>query len=97
MAGMCAYPIRPRRAGTAWIVYEYILTFTQEVELLWRRKFTGATLLFLVNRYLLLAYFGQHFIDQIPALQTVSMTTVPSSAMVLDPLTITTRRMYTVK
>ena len=71
---------RPRHIGTAWIAYEYVLTFTQEVELFWRRKFTGATLLFLLNRYFLLAYYGQHFIDQIPALQTASA--LPSSAVV---------------
>lgn len=36
------------------MVYEYIITFSEEVQLFWRRKPTGAIVLFLLNRYLLL-------------------------------------------
>ena len=57
----------------AWIVFEYILTFTDEVQLFWRRKLTGATALFLVNRYTLLLYFLIFvYVAGIPALNTVS-------------------------
>ncbi|KAI0764866.1 hypothetical protein C8Q74DRAFT_1174811, partial [Fomes fomentarius] len=38
----------------AFVVYEYIITFDREVSLFWRRRFTGATLLFLLNRYITL-------------------------------------------
>ncbi|KAI0926274.1 hypothetical protein AcV5_008776 [Taiwanofungus camphoratus] len=38
------------------IAYEHITTFSQEYELMWGTKMTGATLIFFVNRYLLLAY-----------------------------------------
>lgn len=37
----------------ATVIYHYITTFTTEVDLFWRRKFNGATFLFLGNRYLL--------------------------------------------
>ncbi|KAI0730559.1 hypothetical protein C8Q76DRAFT_715190 [Earliella scabrosa] len=42
-------------AAASFVFYEYIITFTSEVELFWKRGFSGATVLFLVNRYLVLA------------------------------------------
>ncbi|TFK85359.1 hypothetical protein K466DRAFT_622302, partial [Polyporus arcularius HHB13444] len=38
----------------AFLVYEYIITFGQEVNLFWRGKWTGASALFFLNRYLAL-------------------------------------------
>ena len=35
-------------------MYDYTVTFAYEVQLFWRRKATGASLLFLANRYLTL-------------------------------------------
>ncbi|KAI1783671.1 hypothetical protein LXA43DRAFT_1045563 [Ganoderma leucocontextum] len=43
-------------ATLALIVYEYLITVGAEVELFWRRKITGASVLFLTNRYLVLFY-----------------------------------------
>ena len=37
---------------TVLLVYEYIITFGQDVQLFWRRKWSGATALFFLNRYL---------------------------------------------
>ncbi|THG94966.1 hypothetical protein EW026_g6602 [Hermanssonia centrifuga] len=42
-------------AMTALVAYEYLLSIDQEVALIWRRKWTGATWLFATNRYLLIA------------------------------------------
>ncbi|GJE96173.1 hypothetical protein PsYK624_123660 [Phanerochaete sordida] len=42
-------------ALTALVVYEYLLTFQDEIRMIWRRKWTGATALFVANRYLLIA------------------------------------------
>ena len=39
---------------SAALVYDYAVTFPNEVQLFWRRKATGASLLFFVNRYLAL-------------------------------------------
>ncbi|EIW58665.1 uncharacterized protein TRAVEDRAFT_47807 [Trametes versicolor FP-101664 SS1] len=36
----------------AFLGFEYLVTFDREVELFWKRKFTGASVLFLLNRYL---------------------------------------------
>ena len=36
------------------LVYDYAITFPYEVRLFWRRKATGASLLFFANRYLTL-------------------------------------------
>ena len=38
-------------------MYDYTITFPYEVRLFWRRKATGATLLFFANRYLTLFYY----------------------------------------
>ncbi|KAI0820262.1 hypothetical protein BC628DRAFT_1398083 [Trametes gibbosa] len=43
---------------TTLLVYEYIITFDQEVNLFWRRKITGATVLFITTRYLVLISFA---------------------------------------
>lgn len=39
-------------AGYVMLVFDHMLTFGDEVERIWKRKFTGATALFLLNRYL---------------------------------------------
>ncbi|RPD56460.1 hypothetical protein L227DRAFT_614597 [Lentinus tigrinus ALCF2SS1-6] len=41
----------------ALVLYDQLLTFDRELRLVWRRKVTGATVLFVLNRYLLLARF----------------------------------------
>ncbi|KAI0704463.1 hypothetical protein C8T65DRAFT_741030 [Cerioporus squamosus] len=43
----CAY------ATLTLVFYEYAITLGQEVLIFWKRRFTGATALFLLNRYLL--------------------------------------------
>ncbi|RPD53399.1 hypothetical protein L227DRAFT_568011 [Lentinus tigrinus ALCF2SS1-6] len=55
-------------AVTALVFYEYIYTIGQEVDLFWKRKFTGATALFLANRYLIM--FG--YILSISTVEKVS-------------------------
>ncbi|KAI0726520.1 hypothetical protein C8Q72DRAFT_796584 [Fomitopsis betulina] len=42
--------------ATTLLFYDYALTFSREIRCIWRRKFTGATVLFLLNRYLFLVY-----------------------------------------
>ncbi|KAI0746884.1 hypothetical protein C8Q80DRAFT_1271711 [Daedaleopsis nitida] len=39
----------------AFLVYEYLITFDQEVRLFWRRDVSGACILFFLNRYLSLS------------------------------------------
>ena len=34
------------------MAYEYLITLGDEVELFWGKRFTGASLLFFLNRYL---------------------------------------------
>ncbi|KAM5541472.1 hypothetical protein V8D89_005026 [Ganoderma adspersum] len=48
-----------RVASAAFVLYDYVITFDREFEMFWmetfsRRKVTGATALFVVNRYLVL-------------------------------------------
>ncbi|THG94529.1 hypothetical protein EW026_g6961 [Hermanssonia centrifuga] len=39
----------------ALVTYEYILTMNQEVAMIWKRKWTFATWLFIMNRYIMIA------------------------------------------
>ena len=42
---------------TAVVVYDWILTFPDEMRLIWRHRWTGAKALFLLNRYLIIVFF----------------------------------------
>ncbi len=48
-----------RRLAMFW--YEYIITLDREINLFWNKKITGATVLFLVNRYSTLFYMTYVF------------------------------------
>ncbi len=37
-----------------FLLYEYTITFGREVDLFWTRRFSGATALFLANKYITL-------------------------------------------
>ncbi|KAH9939055.1 uncharacterized protein BXZ73DRAFT_76201 [Epithele typhae] len=41
---------------TVLVMYEYLVTLSDEVEYFWKRKFSGASILFFANRYITLAY-----------------------------------------
>ncbi|KAH9906593.1 uncharacterized protein BXZ73DRAFT_110455 [Epithele typhae] len=41
-------------AAAVMIIFDYLLTFSREVEFFWKRRVSGATILFITNRYLLL-------------------------------------------
>ena len=57
-------------------MYDYIITFGQEIELFWTMNITGATILFVANRYITLLFdimglvepFGK-FSDQVSLLK----------------------------
>ncbi|KAI0338609.1 hypothetical protein BDW22DRAFT_689002 [Trametopsis cervina] len=51
-------------AIAALALYDYLLTFSQEIEMIWRRPLTGASVLFMLNRYLSLVLI---FLLGIPA------------------------------
>ena len=38
------------------LICEYLVTFPDEVNLFWKRRWTGATVLFFMNRYISLSY-----------------------------------------
>ncbi|KAI0954871.1 hypothetical protein AcW1_006637 [Taiwanofungus camphoratus] len=43
-------------AVATMVFFEYIITVPQEVELVWRRKVSGSTIMFLLNRYIVVAF-----------------------------------------
>lgn len=54
------------RCLTAFYIYDVLLTFDVEVEFFWKGPFTGATALFLSNRYLALANLILNFFQLLP-------------------------------
>jgi len=53
-------------AATTLLFYDYMLTFSRELRCIWGRKFSGATLLFFLNRYLTLIYRVLMVVDMLP-------------------------------
>ncbi|TFK82801.1 hypothetical protein K466DRAFT_603385 [Polyporus arcularius HHB13444] len=53
-------------AGAVFVVYEYVITFGQEVDLFWKRRWTGASLLFFLNRYLALLLILCGMLEYVP-------------------------------
>lgn len=39
----------------ALVFYEYLITFKYQVDFIWRRKWSAATWIFVINQYILLA------------------------------------------
>ena len=52
---MRGYCVRALTKLAGVFIYDYVLTFVQEVQLIWHRRITGATVLFVLNRYAILA------------------------------------------
>lgn len=46
--------------------YEHLITFDEEVRCIWRRRISAATILFVVNRYAILALSAASIIGIIP-------------------------------
>lgn len=49
--------MRSLNSSLVLLAYDHLLTISGEVEFVWRRKFSGATVVFLLNRYVTL--FGK--------------------------------------
>ena len=63
---MCGYYTRALiRKLAGLFIYDYVLTFAQEVQLIWGRKITGASVLFWLNRYLTLALVIMNFVPSV--------------------------------
>ena len=43
-------------------MYEYLITIEDEVLYFWKRRFTGASVLFFLNRYLRLMFYISEFV-----------------------------------
>ncbi|KAI0352861.1 hypothetical protein OH77DRAFT_1427975 [Trametes cingulata] len=67
------------------IFYEYFITFDRELGLVWRRKFTAATVLFLLNRYMALLKYPIYIVDMF---QVSDETLIPSSCRVSNVLSM---------
>ncbi|KAI0334549.1 hypothetical protein GY45DRAFT_1242288, partial [Cubamyces sp. BRFM 1775] len=59
-------------SAMALLVYDYLLTLRHEVRFVWSRKFTGATVLFLLNRYIIILVYLVDVITLFPIISKVS-------------------------
>ena len=58
----------------ALVIYEYLVTFSTEVQLFWAREVTGASVLFFANRYILLVYTLLALFQLLPVINTVAVS-----------------------
>lgn len=56
------------------VIYEYLITFSTEVQLFWAGGVTGASVLFFVNRYMQLVYIMFGLFRMSPVINTVSVS-----------------------
>ncbi|KAL1944237.1 hypothetical protein VTO73DRAFT_3422 [Trametes versicolor] len=66
-------------AAFTLIFYEYLITIDREIDLVWGRRFTGATALFLLNRYLALLKYPVYIVG-LQALSDMRYTWVSNFA-----------------
>ncbi|KAI0629432.1 hypothetical protein C8Q77DRAFT_1235304 [Trametes polyzona] len=59
-------------AAFALLAFEYVITFDREVRLVWGRKVTGATILFVLNRYWLFFQYVTQVVTTYPISQHVT-------------------------
>ncbi|EIW58126.1 uncharacterized protein TRAVEDRAFT_148174, partial [Trametes versicolor FP-101664 SS1] len=69
-------------AVMALLAYEFLITFDQEVEMFWVRKMTGASVLFLSNRYLLLLGYILVMCEYIPMSDTSCAQMVKAQSVI---------------
>ncbi|KAJ8489209.1 hypothetical protein ONZ51_g3053 [Trametes cubensis] len=63
-------------SAMALLIYDYLLTLRHEVRFVWSRKFTGATVLFLLNRYTIILLYLVDVITLFPIIPKVVLATV---------------------
>ena len=77
------------------MLYEYLLTFEDEVELLWRRKMNFSSWLFLANRaiiVIMIVYLALNFAGTTVSTKAVSGLTIAQCALLDVSLPIRTPR-----
>ncbi|KAH9888009.1 hypothetical protein C8Q73DRAFT_794442 [Cubamyces lactineus] len=77
-------------AGVALLAYDYLLTFSGEIQFVWSRKFSGATVVFVLNRYVTLfskivlpisTFWWPNQTDQRSVVHTVAFVVAAFSAL----------------
>ena len=54
---LCCENEKELKDSVVLVIYDYILTFSQEFNVIWSSELSGATILFLINRYFSLLLF----------------------------------------
>ena len=56
------------------MMYEYLVTFSTEVQLFWAGEVTGASVIFFINRYMQLVYALLSLFQLSPIINTMSVS-----------------------
>ena len=60
-------------AALAFMLFDHAITLGQEIDLFWRRGWTGASAIFLLNRYLAVVNFVLAMCEYAPKTELVSL------------------------
>ncbi|KAI0788054.1 hypothetical protein C8Q74DRAFT_1255522 [Fomes fomentarius] len=71
-------------------LYEYLITLAEEVNLFWKRRWTGATLLFFLNRYAPLLYYLANDTNVFETVVPTTCRTLFKAIIVFDIVVLTT-------
>ena len=69
--------------STVLFIYECIITGYEEVEFFWKARWTGATALFMANRYFSLGWYIYNIIGSLAVLQPQVRTYLSNATIVL--------------
>ncbi|RPD73086.1 hypothetical protein L226DRAFT_536590 [Lentinus tigrinus ALCF2SS1-7] len=67
-------------AGAVLVVYDCVITFGQEVDLFWKRRLTGASVLFILTRYLALLTIFMGMLEYVPTTDSSCTMVVKAQA-----------------
>ncbi|KAI0708847.1 hypothetical protein C8T65DRAFT_740060 [Cerioporus squamosus] len=71
-------------SALAILAYDYLLTFPREVRFVWSRKFSPATVLFVLNRYIILLLYFVDLITLFPIIPSTYASRVGKFIVVLE-------------
>ena len=77
-----------------FVFWEYAITFSDEVEMFWKRRFSGASALFFVNRYVVLSVNILNLIGYAILSDRVRLLSVYAGTDQLTQLTASSRAVH---
>ena len=76
-ASTLSYPLQRLTFPSAWYAYDYFLTLPLEISAIWRTKWSGTSVLFVVNRYLFMFTWTFFCLESLLITQSSTVSTLP--------------------